>query len=146
MMSHQDRLAAIRLEIAAENYENALQMGRAELEQGQDSPDLLVLMATAGQLSGGDTCSLEEVRDWLEQATTASPENIEAWLELGHFLDAVVDEPSLAAAAFETAFKKSIDRLEATLDGLHSTAPSHDEATRDRLNDLRAYALKLLSG
>src|SRR5688500_16812473 len=71
--------------IAGKNYESALHMGRSELERGCGSSDLLLLMATAGQLSDGNSCSLDEVRGWLEQATIRSPESVEAWLELGHF-------------------------------------------------------------
>jgi len=46
-MNHHDRLTAIRAEIAGKNYEDALQIGRSELERGCDSSDLLLLMATA---------------------------------------------------------------------------------------------------
>jgi hypothetical protein len=144
-MSHSDRLTAIRTEIAGKNYESALQMGRSELERGCGSSDLFLLMATAGQLSDGNSCSLDEVRGWLEQATITSPDNLEAWLELGHFLDAVADEPQLAASAFARALEKSVAFLEATLDGLGSTEPSHDEAMQGRLSELRQHALKLLS-
>src|SRR3954464_8801715 len=144
-MSHPDRLTAIRIEIAGKNYENALQMGRSELERGCGSSDLLLLMATAGQLADGSSCSLDDVRGWLEQATITSPESAEAWLELGHFLDAVADEPQLAASAFERALENSVAFLEATLDGLGSTASSHDAAMQVRLSDLRQHALRLLS-
>jgi hypothetical protein len=144
-MNHPDRLTAIRIEIAGKNYEGALQMGRSELERGCGSPDLLLLMATAGQLSDGNSCSLDEVRGWLEQATITSPESVEAWLELGHFLDAVADEPQLAASAFTRALENSVALLEATLDGLGSTASSHDAAMQARLSELRQYALRLLN-
>jgi hypothetical protein len=62
---HHDKLAAMRIEIANKNYEKALQLGRSEIERGCDSSDLLLLMATAGQLSEGDSCSLDDVRMWL---------------------------------------------------------------------------------
>jgi hypothetical protein len=81
----------------------------------------------------------------LEQATIISPESPEAWLELGHFLDAVADEPQLAASAFERALEKSVASLAATLEGLGSTAQAHDEAMQGRLSELRQYALTLLS-
>jgi hypothetical protein len=144
-MHYQDRLAAMRTEIAGEHYDNALEMGRAELERGCGSSDVLLLMATAGQLSDGNNCSLDEVHGWLKQATIMSPESPEAWLELGHFLDAVADEPQLAASAFEKALEKSVGCLAATLDGLGSTSSLHDEAMQGRLSELRKYALSLLS-
>lgn len=135
----------MRRAIADKNYEQALQIGRAEMDRGCDSSDLLLLLATAGQLSEGDSCSLDEVRGWLERATQLSPDHAEAWMELGHFLDAVVDQPQLAVSAFERALEKTVAVLEATLDGLESTSSSQDEATRERLEGLRRHAGTLLS-
>lgn len=102
-------------------------------------------MATAGQLGDGSSCSLDDVRGWLDQATSLSPDSPETWLELGHFLDAVADEPQLAASAFETALEKSLAFLVATLDGLGSTAPSQDDAMKQRLTEVRQYVVSLLN-
>lgn len=143
--SYLDRLAAMRTAIAEKNYEQALQIGRAEMDRGCDSSDLLLLLATAGQLSEGDSCSLDDVHGWLERATQLNPDNAEAWMELGHFLDAVADQPQLAVSAFENALEKSVAVLEATLDGLESTSSSQDEATRERLAHLCQRAGKRLS-
>lgn len=145
IVSHHDRLSAMRRAIAEQNYEQALQIGRAEVDRGCDSSDLLLLLATAGQLSEGDSCSLDDVHGWLERATEVSPDNAEAWMELGHFLDAVADQPQLAASAFERALEKSLAVLEATLDGLESNSSSQDEAMRERVDNLRRHAAKLLS-
>jgi len=139
-----ERLTSMRREIAAKNYEQALQTGRDEIERGHESSDLLLLMATAGQLSEGDSCSLDDVRGWLERATQLSPDNDEAWMDLGHFLDAVADQPQLATSAFENALRRSLDILATALDGLESTELSHDEATRERVNSLRRRAATLL--
>jgi hypothetical protein len=139
-----DRLTAIRAQIANKNYEDAVRLGRAVLDGGCSSSDLLLLMATAGQLGDGSSCTLDEVRGWLEQATSFSPESPEPWLELGHFLEAVADEPRLAASAFERALEKSVDALAATLDGLDSTSSSHDEEMRGRLRKLRQDAIQRL--
>lgn len=145
VVSHHDRLAAMRTAIVEKNYEQALQMGRAEMDRGCDSSDLLLLLAAAGQLSEGDSCTLDDVHGWLERATQLNPDNAEAWMELGHFLDAVADQPQLAVSAFEKALEKSVAVLEATLDGLESTSSSQDEATRERLDHLRQRAGKRLS-
>jgi tetratricopeptide (TPR) repeat protein len=144
VVSHHDRLAAMRRAIAEQDYEHALQIGRAEMERGCDSSDLLLLLATAGQLSEGTSCSLDDVRGWLEQATQLNPDNAEAWMELGHFLDAVADQPQLAVSAFERSLEKSVAVLQTTLDGLESTSSSQDEATRERLDHLRRHASELL--
>jgi hypothetical protein len=144
VVSHHDRLAAMRRAIAEQDYEHALQIGRAEMERGCDSSDLLLLLATAGQLSEGTSCSLDDVRGWLEQATQLNPDNAEAWMELGHFLDAVADQPQLAVFAFERSLEKSVAVLQTTLDGLESTSSSQDEATRERLDHLRRHASELL--
>jgi hypothetical protein len=135
----------MRRAIAEQNYEQALQIGRAEMERGCDSSDVLLLLATAGQLSEGNSCSLDDVRGWLERATELSPDNAEAWMELGHFLDAVVDQPQLAVFAFERGLEKSVAVLEVTLDGLESTSSSQDEATRERLDHLRQRVSKRLT-
>jgi tetratricopeptide (TPR) repeat protein len=134
----------MRTAIAEQNYEQALQIGRAEMERGCDWSDLLLLLATAGQLSEGSSCSLDDVCGWLKRATQLSPDNAEAWMELGHFLDAVADQPQQAVSAFESALEKSVAVLEATLDGLESTSSSQDEATRERLDQLRGHASELL--
>ena len=144
VVRHHDRLAAMRRAIVDKNYEQALQIGRAEMERGCDSSDLLLLLAAAGQLSEGTSCSLDDVRGWLEQATQLNPDNADAWMELGHFLDAVADQPQLAVSAFERALEKSVAVLQTTLDGLESTSSSQDEATRERLDHLRLHASELL--
>ena len=144
IVSHHDGLAAMRRAIADRNYEQALQIGRAEMDRGCDSSDLLLLLATAGQLSEGTGCSLDDVRGWLERATQLNPDNAEAWMELGHFLDAVADQPQLAVSAFERALEKSVAVLRATLDGLESTSSSQDQVTRERLDQLRRQASELL--
>lgn len=144
IVSHHDRLAAMRRAIAEQDYEHALQIGRAEMDRGCDSSEVLLLLATAGQLSEGNSCSLDEVRGWLERATELDPGNAEAWMELGHFLDAVADQPQLAVFAFERALEKSVAVLEATLDGLESTSSSQDAATRERLEHVRRQASELL--
>jgi tetratricopeptide (TPR) repeat protein len=140
VVSHHDRIVAMRRAIADKNYEQALQIGRAEMERGRDSSEVLLLLATAGQLSEGNSCSLDDVREWLERATELSPDNAEAWMELGHFLDAVADQPQLAVFAFERALEKSVAVLEATLVGLESTSSSQDAATRERLDHVRRHA------
>jgi hypothetical protein len=81
----------------------------------------------------------------LEQATQLNPDNADAWMELGHLLDAVADQPQLAASAFERALERSLVVLESTLDGLESTTPSQDEVTRERMDNLRRRVGQLLS-
>jgi len=141
---YHNMLAAMRAKLADGGYEEALEIGRNEIERGCGSSDLLLLMATAGQLSDGVSCSLEDIRAWLEQASQDSPDNPEAWLELGHFLDAVADQPQLAASAFQKALERSVAALEAALEGLDSTASTHDEGRQAHIDDLRRRAQALL--
>jgi hypothetical protein len=145
IVSHHDQLAMMRKELTDQHYEQALRIGRAEIDRGCDSADLLLLMATAGQLSEGNSCSLDEVRGWLERAAQRSPGNAETWIELGHFLDAVADQPQLAASAFEKALGASLETLAAALEGLESTSLSQEEATRERVSGLCRDRLSLLS-
>lgn len=143
-MSHLEKLATMRVQIA-KNYSGALQVGRSEIARGCDSSELLVLMAAAALLGEGEECSLDEVREWLERAVKCDPQNIDAHLELGHFLDAVADETSVAVPVFETALEKTIDFLETDLDGLNSTAGLQDAETQERVRALLARASRLLS-
>jgi lipopolysaccharide biosynthesis regulator YciM len=144
-MSHIENLATMRAQIARKNYSDALRLGRSEIARGCDSSELLVLMATAALLGEGEECSLEEVREWLERAVECDPRNVDAHLELGHFLDTVVDESSVAIPVFETALEKTINLLETALDGLNSTAGLQDTKTQERVRALLARASRLLS-
>jgi hypothetical protein len=144
-MSHLETLAVMRGQVAEKDYSGALRLGRSELEHGRDSSQLLVLMATAGLLGDGEQCSLDEVREWLERAVKYAPQDVDAQLELGHFLDAVADEPRLAIPIFKAALGKAIEFLETALDGLDSTAGLHDQETQDHVRALRARASKLLA-
>jgi hypothetical protein len=143
-MSHLDTLAAMRAQIREKDYTGALRLGRSELERGRDSSELLVLMATAGLLGDGEQCTIDEVREWLERAVKLDPHSVDAQLELGHFLDAVADEPQLAIPVFKGALEKSIDFLETALDGLDLTAELQDQETKEDIKALRERASKLL--
>lgn len=143
-MSHLDVLVTMRDQIRNEEYSSALKVGRSELGRGYHSSELLVLMATAGQLGDGTDCSLDEVRAWLEQAVKLDPQNVDAQLELGHFLDAVVGEPTLAIPVFEAALGRAVDFLDAALEAINSTSNSQDDATRERVRAIRERASILL--
>jgi hypothetical protein len=119
-MSHLDQVALLRRQLTQKEYSEAISTGRRELASGCDSSELLVLMATAVLLSDGSGGSLDEARQWLERAANGDPRNVDASLELAHFLDAVADEPELAATVFESAALHAIKYLEDALAGLAS--------------------------
>lgn len=134
--THSAVVASLRARLASHQYAEALKEARSALAEGFDSSDVLILAATAGQLGDGEDCSLGEIRSWLEQAAAADPRNAEAHIELGHFLDAVMDEPQAAVYAFDTALAASVDRLDATLDGIVSSVDARDVQRNARLRAL----------
>ena len=136
MTTHSKIVATLRTQLANRQYADALEGARAALGRGYDSSEVLILATCAGQLGEGDDCTLDEIRLWLEQAAAGDPRNVEAPMELGHFLDAVADEPSAAARAFDSALERSIDLLEVTLDGIASTIDERDAKDRARLQEL----------
>jgi hypothetical protein len=99
-------------------------------------------MSTAGQLDDGESCTLDEVREWLETATRLDPTSVDALIEYGCHLDAVADQPNLAVPVFEQALERSIGYLEAALEGLESAVEVADGRLRARLAELRARTLE----
>jgi lipopolysaccharide biosynthesis regulator YciM len=146
-MTHIHALAAMRADMRSRDYDRAVRIGRAELERDRESPELLVLLAMAAQLADdGAGVPLDEVRFWLERAADSDPRNIDARLELGHFLDAVAEPPALAVDTFEAALEQAVEFVEAALEGLASVAESGDPDTVERVRDLRERAVERLAG
>lgn len=142
MSIHESALAAVRHRLRARQFAEAIELGRAELASGRESAELLVLIAVAGQLEDGESCTLEEVREWLQTATRLDPTSVDALVEYGCHLDAVADQPELAVPVFEDALERSIGYLEAALEGLESAVEVADERLRARLAELRTRTLE----
>ena len=134
-MSHLDQITVMQRHIAEQNYSEAILVGRHELASGCDSSELLVLLATAVLLSDGKNGSLDEARQWLERAAKGDPRNVDASLELAHFLDAVVAEQQLASQVFESAALQALGYLEDALAGLGSTGNAAPEV-RQRIAEV----------
>jgi lipopolysaccharide biosynthesis regulator YciM len=146
-MTHIHALAAMRADMRSRDYARAVRTGREELERERESSELLVLLAMAAQLADdGAGVTLDEVRFWLERAADSDPRNVDARLELGHFLDAVADRPTLAVDTFAAALEQAVEFVEAALDGLTSAAENADAATVERVMELRERAAERLSG
>jgi lipopolysaccharide biosynthesis regulator YciM len=145
-VSHIHALAEMRADMRSSDYARAIRTGRAELERGRESTELLVLLAMAAQLAEPqDGVTQDDVRFWLERAADADVRNVDAQLELGHFLDNVADTPSLAVDAFDAALEQAIEFVEAALEGLTSAVESADESTVDRVRKIRERAADRLS-
>jgi lipopolysaccharide biosynthesis regulator YciM len=146
-MTHIHALAAMRADMRSRDYLRAVRTGRTELERGRESSELLVLMAMAAQLADdGAGVTLDEVRFWLERAADSDPRNVDARLELGHFLDSVAADPTLAVDTFEAALEQAVEYVEAAMEGLASVAEGADPDTVERVQDLRERAAERLSG
>lgn len=133
---NQSGVRSVRERLDGRAYAEALTLGRAELARGCVSSELLVPMATAAQLGDGTDCSLDEVREWLERAVEADPLNLEAKVELGHFLDAVVDEPALAGSAFLDAMDGAMNFIGEATEGLRSAREDPNKETEERMRGL----------
>jgi lipopolysaccharide biosynthesis regulator YciM len=145
-VSHIHALAEMRADMRSSDYARAVRTGRAELERGRESTELLVLLAMAAQLAEPlDDVTQDDVRFWLERAADADIRNVDAQLELGHFLDAVAGTPALAVDAFGAALEQAIDFVEAALGGLTSAVETADESTVDRVRKMREGAAERLS-
>jgi lipopolysaccharide biosynthesis regulator YciM len=145
-VSHIHALAEMRADMRSSDYARAVRTGRVELDRGRESTELLVLLAMAAQLAEPqDGITQDDVRFWLERAADADVRNVDAHLELGHFLDNVADTPALAVDAFEAALEQSIEFVEAALDGLASAVETADEATVDRVRKIRELAAERLT-
>jgi lipopolysaccharide biosynthesis regulator YciM len=146
-MSHIHALAAMRADMRSRDYARAVRTGRAELEIGRESSELLVLLAMAAQLcEPQDGVTNDDVRFWLERAADSDVRNVDARLELGHFLDAVGDEPDHAVDAFAAALDQAVEFVEAAMDGLASAAETAEDDTVERVRELREGAMSRLSG
>jgi lipopolysaccharide biosynthesis regulator YciM len=145
-MSHIHALAEMRADMRSSDYARAVRTGRAELERGRESTELLVLLAMAAQLAEPqDGITQDDVRFWLERAADADVRNVDAQLELGHFLDAVADTPPLAVDAFSAALEQSLEFVEAALDGLTSAVETADDTTVERVREIRERAAERLA-
>jgi lipopolysaccharide biosynthesis regulator YciM len=145
-MSHIHALAEMRADMRSSDYARALRTGRAELDRGRESAELLVLLAMAAQLAEPqDGITQDDVRFWLERAADADVRNVDARLELGHFLDSVAGSPALAVDAFEAAFEQAAEFVEAALEGLSSTVENADESTVERVRTIRERAAERLA-
>jgi lipopolysaccharide biosynthesis regulator YciM len=145
-VSHIHALAEMRADMRSSDYARAVRIGRVELDRGRESTELLVLLAMAAQLAEPqDGITQDDVRFWLERAADADVRNVDAQLELGHFLDNVADTPALAVDAFAAALEQSIEFVEAALEGLTSAVETADEATVERVRKIRELAAERLT-
>jgi hypothetical protein len=145
MTQYSGMIKQLRASLKEGRYADVLQIGRERIKQGIESSELLILMSTAGQLSEADICSLQEVKEWLELAIEIDPDNINAKVELGHFLDAVMDDHQPAMAMFESAVEGAIELLKSALDGLGSAVDETNGDEQEHLKALQRRALELLS-
>jgi tetratricopeptide (TPR) repeat protein len=101
--SFKPRLAKIFRHWRDEDYDAAL----AAVEESQTSwpgnPQLSILWATLVQLQDNPVHGLDEVKKALHRAIELDKDSPAAATELGHFLDAVEDNPNAASKAFADA-------------------------------------------
>jgi tetratricopeptide (TPR) repeat protein len=140
--SLQRGLAQVRRDWRAGHYEQALAEVERLLEAWPNLPPLLTMRGNLIQLLESPSASLDDARDALQRAVDLDPGAPAAWLELGHFLDAVDDDPAKAAQCFDKTIELTQRLL---LEGLlaKARALSQQDKKPEALACLRqAYVLR----
>ncbi len=96
----EQRLAKIHREWGAERYDVALRAVENLLKDFPGNSNLHIFWANLVQLQDKPRHSLDEARKALEKAAVFDMDSPSGAIELGHFLDAVVDDPQSASKAF----------------------------------------------
>lgn len=92
---------------AAKDYDAALEQVESLLKTWPGNPHAQVLRATFLQLQEHPSSNLDDVKRILHEATELDAESPAAAIELGHFLDAVEDDPKQAAKVFDEAVHRA---------------------------------------
>ena len=98
--SLKQKLANIQALIAEKAYDAALGQLEEMLVRWPGNPRLHILWATLVQLQETPAHTLDEAKHALQAAAALDESSPAAGIELGHFLDAVEDNPQAAAKAF----------------------------------------------
>jgi len=83
--------------------------------------------ARAIQLSEENTFSLEDAKEILEMIISTDPDYIPAYIEMGYFQDAVMDDPENALVYFDRGISKTQRLLEELLAGRNELLSSKDK-------------------
>jgi tetratricopeptide (TPR) repeat protein len=116
-------------------YDRALGEIEELLKSWPGNSQLYVLWASLVQLQEEPTHSLEEVKEALQRAMEMDKNSPAGTIELGHFLDAVEDDPQAASKAFSEGIRSARRLL---IDGLLGQARALLQLQK------RAEALKCL--
>lgn len=92
---------------AAKNYDAALKEVESLLEAWPGNPHAHVLRASFLQIQERPTGGLDEVKEILKEAMDLDKTSPAAAIELGHFLDAVEDDPKAAAKVYTEAIARA---------------------------------------
>lgn len=114
--SYKKALANIRRAMGNEAYAEALQQTDELLTHWPDNPVLLVLRANLIQLQDDASApSLDEARAALQHAVVLAGDAAAPLIELGHFRDAVEDDPTGASECFAQAARLAREQLATAL-------------------------------
>ena len=110
-------LAEVRAAHAAEDWESADAAVTSAFTCRPGNAHLLVLRGRLAQLGPGSEGGLDEIESTLREAVALDVESPAAAVELGHFLDAVRDDPTSAADTFGDAADRARELLAEALIG-----------------------------
>lgn len=133
------RLSAISRLYERQKYDEALAEVDRLLDQWPGNSHLYVLKGILIQLQENGEHELAEAKKALELATELDPDCPHAWIELGHFLNNVEDDPSGAAKAYTRGIEAARNLL---LDGLIGQANVFRQLGRDE--DFKQHLLEIL--
>ncbi len=136
MASQQDfkqRLSVISRLWTRENYDSALTELNRMIAEWPGNGHLQILWASLVQLQENPIHNLDEARRALQRAVELDVSSPAGLMELGHFLDAVDDDPRAASKAFSEGTARAREQL---IEGLIGQAAAlnelekHDDALR----------------
>jgi tetratricopeptide (TPR) repeat protein len=116
------RLSTVARLWAREEYDKALAEVETLLETWPGNPHLHVLRASLLQLQEEPKYDLEDAKRALRQAVDLDKGSPAAWIELGHFLDNVDDDPEAAVNAYAQGVEAARQLL---IDGLIGQAKAY---------------------
>jgi tetratricopeptide (TPR) repeat protein len=111
----EQRLAKVLRQWRAEKYDLALSEVEKLMEAMPGNAQLHILWANLVQLQDKPTHTLDEAKKALQRADALDKNSPAAALELGHYLDAVKDDPKAASKAFSEGIQTARHLL---IDGL----------------------------
>ena len=115
-----------------ERFDQAIRVVEGLRGEYSGNPQLLVLWASLVQLQEASNYTLDDACNALKEAVVLDATSPSAAIELGHFLDAVEDDPESAAKVFAQAAEMAHRQYIAALNGQVNAPRQLDRSPRSK--------------